>query len=219
MTQADVRIVLPKVRRDRLCKGLTEITAAVSVVDPGRLAHGALGGEFGYGAVWDDDVFMMRPYCWCGGSDCPWCGGCSCPPEATRHFLDGREVGGAEWDEFFRVEAYEKPSGGRIRSFGDWLGADVDGRLQRALDRAAEAANARHAVRREPTCPHCLGTAHADAGALPGRSAPNFWHKPSGFRVWWYKWIGRSMETDGACDWAAVQAECLASIAGVRADG
>ena len=37
-------------------------------------------------------------------------------------------------------------------------------------------------------------------GAVPGigsGAAPNFWHKPSGFKVWWYKWIGRSNETVG----------------------
>jgi hypothetical protein len=48
----------------------------------------------------------------------------------------------------------------------------------------------------------------------PNQSAPNFWHKASGLRVWWYKWIGRDMETtmrDGL-DINAVFAECLASL-------
>lgn len=26
--------------------------------------------------------------------------------------------------------------------------------------------------------------------------APNFWYKPFDFRVWWYKYIGRSVETN-----------------------
>jgi len=34
-------------------------------------------------------------------------------------------------------------------------------------------------------CPWCFG------------SAPNFLHKPSGFKVKWYKYIGRGMETEG----------------------
>lgn len=51
-------------------------------------------------------------------------------------------------------------------------------------------------------------------GAIPGYSAPNFWHKPTDFKVWWYKWIGRSMETDGPMptDWEALLKECLESI-------
>lgn len=33
-----------------------------------------LGGEFGYGADFENDVFMMRRFCWCEKEDCPWCG-------------------------------------------------------------------------------------------------------------------------------------------------
>lgn len=42
--------------------------------------------------------------------------------------------------------------------------------------------------------------------------APNFHHKPSGFKVWWYKWIGREQRTEGDCDWGAVVLECLWSL-------
>jgi hypothetical protein len=34
----------------------------------------------------------------------------------------------------------------------------------------------------EENCPWC--------GPL---EAPNFWHKPTGLKVWWYKYIGRGM--------------------------
>lgn len=26
------------------------------------------------------------------------------------------------------------------------------------------------------------------------KDAPNFWHKPSGLKIWWYKYIGRGMD-------------------------
>lgn len=46
-------------------------------------------------------------------------------------------------------------------------------------------------------------------------SWPNFHHKPSGFMVWWHKWIGRSMETQGpAPDLEAMYAECVRSLGG-----
>lgn len=51
-------------------------------------------------------------------------------------------------------------------------------------------------------------------GAEPGMTyagAPNFWHKPSGIKVWWYKWIGRDMEVSGE-GFAEALRECLASI-------
>jgi len=36
---------------------------------------GGLGGEFGYGADFENDVFMMHPFCWCEKNDgsCLWC--------------------------------------------------------------------------------------------------------------------------------------------------
>ena len=28
-----------------------------------------------YGTHFEDDKFMMHPFCWCEKDDCPWCGG------------------------------------------------------------------------------------------------------------------------------------------------
>jgi len=49
--------------------------------------------------------------------------------------------------------------------------------------------------------------------------APNFHHKKTGFKVRWYKYIGRSMEIEGQCDWPEILAECLASIRLAEATG
>jgi hypothetical protein len=35
-------------------------------------------GDLGYGREFENDVFMMHPYCWCEKPDCPWCRGCAC---------------------------------------------------------------------------------------------------------------------------------------------
>ena len=52
---------------------------------------------------------------------------------------------------------------------------------------------------------------------LPSQSAPNFWHKPSGFKVWWYKYIGRSVEVwNVPDDLAAVFDDCTEEL--VRRD-
>jgi len=46
-------------------------------------------------------------------------------------------------------------------------------------------------------CDFCKGEGiFKEKGGEPGRGAPNFWHKPTGFKVWWYKYIGRDMETN-----------------------
>lgn len=52
-------------------------------------------------------------------------------------------------------------------------------------------------------CDWCAGIHKwADKGALPPDQephygAPHFWFKPSGFRLWWYKYIGRDMQAHG----------------------
>jgi len=70
---------------------LTEVLASRG----SDISGGFLGGEFGYGAYFENDTFMMHPYCWCEQDDCAWCAGCTCPEAAYRHFLaDGTEVSG-----------------------------------------------------------------------------------------------------------------------------
>ena len=43
-------------------------------------------------------------------------------------------------------------------------------------------------------------------------NSPNFYHKASGFKVDWYKYIGRGMKIEGECDWPEVLAECLSTV-------
>lgn len=58
---------------------------------------GLLGGEYGYGAYFENDVFMMHPYCWCEQEGCPWCNVCLCPEGAFSYFVGEEEVDFAEW--------------------------------------------------------------------------------------------------------------------------
>lgn len=42
---------------------------------------------------------------------------------------------------------------------------------------------------------------------------PNFHHKPSDFKVRWYKWIGRDNETEGECaDLGMMISDCIDSL-------
>lgn len=34
-----------------------------------------------YGTDYENEVFLMRRFCWCEDDACPWCLGCRCPPE------------------------------------------------------------------------------------------------------------------------------------------
>lgn len=157
--QGQLEIITPSVANesDALEHGLGTLTEAIAQIDPECLGWGFLGGQFGYGADFENEVFLMHPACGCERWDCPWCADCHC------------------------TDAVQ--------------------------------------------CPSCSPSQRwADKGSLPARApfdyssergrAPNFWHKPSGLRVWWYKWIGRGMEVknaDGA-DLQAIFSECLASL-------
>jgi len=63
------------------------------------------------------------------------------------------------------------------------------------------------AVKIKWTCPYCTGTgifsrfAYSDGRPFhneerPFYNPPNFWHKPSDFRLTWYKYIGRDMNAN-----------------------
>lgn len=55
--------------------GLITLTEAISLLANEAVSHGLLGGKFGYGANYENDVFMMHPYCWCEKEECNWCFG------------------------------------------------------------------------------------------------------------------------------------------------
>ena len=214
----NIEIVLPpQDRESALSVMLVEITKAIDALDPDRVAHGFLGGQHGYGGHWDSPVFQMRPFCWCEEETCPWCCGCDCPETAFHYFVDGVEVSHQEWSDFFDRETYQKLSGGKVRNFSDSLEhREARYYTHNAWMAAAKVANKRRETRQDEVCAFCRGEfPPPETGAIKNRKgAPNFWHKASGLRVWWYKYIGRGMETDGGpSDLTPIFAECLEDIA------
>lgn len=59
------------VSEEYVSESLCELTRALQLVT-GEGPHGLLGGEYGYGCEYENDVFMMHPFCWCESPDCPW---------------------------------------------------------------------------------------------------------------------------------------------------
>lgn len=116
---------------------LYKLSEAIAKKTKDPYSGGLLGGEFGYGQNFENDVFMMHPFCWCERDDCGWCAGIGAMPQLMR------EIGNVKYNESERL--------------------------------------------------------------------PNFHFKPSNFKVWWYKYIGRGMEQKGTLpkDWLKV---CLKSL-------
>src|SRR5262245_54969257 len=132
----DIEIIVPRSadETDQLDFGLVSLTQAIAQLDPDLVAHGFLGGEFGYGAHWENDVFLMHPYCWCEKDDCPWCCGCDCPGDSFHYFIGGIECTYREWADFFEAET------ARFKGDHDaWMVA-------------ADAANERRSERHDAVC-------------------------------------------------------------------
>lgn len=174
---ADLGLVAVDDPDHRVVHALRDLTRRLVDRGVGELA-GGLGGAAGYGVDYEDDTFLMQPFCWCDRDDCPWCGGCTCPDHAFHCFVDGHEVTRQAWVDFYTAI----------------VTADITVNPE-AYERQTAEVSRRRAEVHDPVCDYCLGRGVFETnGALPGRGAPNFWHKPTGLRIWWYKYIGRSME-------------------------
>ena len=81
-----MKIVLPECSVDKISSDLRYLT---EVLDKhgADISGGLLGGTYGYGAYFENDIFMMHPFCWCEQDDCPWCMGCTCPDEAVEELV------------------------------------------------------------------------------------------------------------------------------------
>lgn len=75
-----IEIVFPPISEGYTSEALCQITQALQQIT-GEGQHGILGGEYGYGCEYENDTFMMHPFCWCARTDCPWCLECYCEIE------------------------------------------------------------------------------------------------------------------------------------------
>jgi hypothetical protein len=66
-----------------------------------------------------------------------------------------------------------------------------------------------------PECPWCHEIYNKESGSTLEKSAPNFWYKPTDLKIWWYKYIGREMESNREFsddEWHAIEKACLLSL-------
>lgn len=178
---------MKKPSNESICNAMRVIGEAI-----GR-KNGDYDDAYTYGANFDCDEFMMHRFCWCDRQDCRWCMGCNCPESAYHYFVDDKRVTYKEWEQFFEREAGEAPFLKGKREWDAW-------------ERRADAANKRRSSRKYPVCEYCT--------VYNGKDEPNFHHKPTGLKVWWYKYIGRGMEVEGArgVNLSSVIMSCLQAV-------
>lgn len=231
----EIQIFTPPIADEtkHLDHGLVGLTQAISQIDPDLVAHGFLGGDLGYGARWESDVFMMKPYCWCEKEgECPWCTGCGiyrkdCKACSILHadgcFQSALESGMRTWlAERVSREKYSSEYFSHRDHLAQKLGRERGISRPKANQLLCDcgADDAKKSARETLGCDYHRG-AGIFARFAPWQlnhetlyfDPPHFWHKPTNFRVRWYKWIGRDMVTNGVkADLAAILVECIASL-------
>jgi len=197
----DITLVLPYAAdgryatEDVISRGLSRLARAI----PGTRAQ---NGSH-YGMHWNDTIFSMHPFCWCDRDDCPWCCGCQCPPTAFRYTIDGQPVSFEQYVDHRKTVLNAHPE---LLAY-----ADTDPRLQ--------AFEQHYTDDHDPQCAFCRGTGFPEFGVEPEHPAPNFWYKPANVKIWWYKYIGRSMEIQSAITpktFETIIAACLQSVRASR---
>lgn len=71
----EIVIVTPAISDDQVSNGLYELSKKLGQLNPEAQSHGFLGGQWGYGQDFENDVFMMHSFCWCDQDNCKWCSG------------------------------------------------------------------------------------------------------------------------------------------------
>lgn len=178
--------------------GLYRIAEAVAGTGAKQGARGFLGGEFGYGARFDNEVFTTRPYFWddcdCGFDKQEWDW-----VDANPHADDCYQA------ELKRREEAARSAGKSVLGVAYEL-AEERGMPERGCavhctcSRAEKYREWREANGHTDKCSPFL---------------PNFHHKASGLKINFYKYIGRRMYANQELEpaaWEKIVDECIASL-------
>lgn len=190
---------------------------------------GGLGGDFGYGANYENDVFLMHRFCWCESEDCLWCGGSSClvgykcDPHRARCYQLRLGALQAQYGERFMPDTYPDSWHVPYGSPNEDAYELAKQELCKELKQDYRFGNEVHCtcgvdVEQKARYDACACDWHVGRGIYrfgKAATAPNFWHKASGLTVEWYKWIGRDMEVNQEVTvetWATIVKECYDSL-------
>lgn len=111
-----------------------------------------LGGRFGYGVEYENDVFMMHPFCWCEKESCQWCYG-----EAPnfKHKATGLEIHWYKWigrDMKYNRKTTGEEMGRIFREVRDSIPPDA---IRKAIAEH-EAENTPEALQKAKECQHAM---------------------------------------------------------------
>lgn len=186
----EIHIYTPPVAEDEIELDLCELTRIIVEKGLGDEPGYGLGGHWGYGTNFENDVFMIHSFCYCEQDDCPWCASCSCE---YSYYIDNKKVTYEEWVDFYEQRV------------PDIYNEDLTDVEWEEHFRLADEVNKHRTTKVEVQCENCKN----------GLPAPNFLYKPTNLRIHWYKWIGRSMEYNREVsieEWKKIFNHCVESL-------
>jgi hypothetical protein len=199
---------MSNVSEARIADDLRHLTELLEA-DGQELSGGLLGGHYGYGTNYENDVFEMHPF---------WWGDCEC----------GFETLEAAWEDTHDHEDSCYQAVIRQRGFLDFDNPKLDELTYEEREKhnhdviaavcAEMGLDSHHGSYVHCTCSHDqerkTWRSEHDHDPKCGVVLPNFRHKASGIQVDWYKYIGRSMEFEPVDRdvWTAMMAEVAESI-------
>jgi hypothetical protein len=236
------QIILPQRadKKNELDFLLISLVEAINRINPEVVAHGILGGEHGYGADYENDVFVMRPYVYDAECSCGFNERAEAWHEAHPHSPKcySTEVNSID----FYDHEYQRNRNEAIdrRNALPWLSKEVNEIQKEVIYWDDKHREWKESVLKDLCKKHnipwndgygCM--IHCDCGkALLEEKyfrendhlsecelcLPNFLHKKSGYRVEWYKWIGRDMKVFNPqnVNISDIFAECEESLRGGR---
>lgn len=206
-----ITFVFPERSSDEISGSLRALTRQIHEAGLADAGGFGLGGEFGYGVDYESAVFLMKPYCCCEKESCRWCSenACGCPHPKPEHYFDGNRVD--DWCKYndmlvaplpYKIAKHDTPEYDEAERIFDASIDERDRRLKTIWPERVHSCEPKGLMANRPRGNYWL----------PNQCAPNFWHKPSNSRIWWYKWIGRGMEVQLLVSWGQIIDECMEAV-------
>lgn len=204
---SDIAYLWDEVDDDLVSRMMIAITKKIHESGSEIVVQGVLGGEFGYGAHYKNDVFEMRPFYW---------GDCRCDYEdALAKWEEENDHDKDCYQTIFRAMHY-KEDGYEYKDGHGWN--DECGCVETVYKMFKINPNTPGSYV-HCTCMYSIKwdnfnktIAHSDICEV---DKPNFKHYNSGIEIEWYKYIGRSMDYDNDVDgntFVEMFKECMESI-------
>jgi hypothetical protein len=120
---SNVAIYTPETSDDDVSRLLVDLTECICKHTGDETGYG-LGGRFGYGENFENDVFMMHRFCWCERADCPWCRDCECEYDSDAERVV-KQCDNCKNSEPRAPNFLHKPSGAEVRWY-KWIGRSME---------------------------------------------------------------------------------------------